>query len=60
VQEDKTQTRQKGGKANDHIENLIKHSKTFSVNEIQHEYVDSDPIFYIREENKKRNQLKEC
>ena len=60
MQEDKTQTRQKGGKANDHIDNLLKHSKTFSVNEIQNEYVDSDPIFYIREENKKRNQLKEC
>ena len=51
VQEDKTQTKQKGGKVNDHIDNLLKHSKTFSVNEIQHEYVDSDPIFYMREPN---------
>lgn len=36
-QEDKKETKQKG-KQNDHIDNLLQQSRTFFVNEIQHQY----------------------
>ena len=42
------------GKANDHIDNLLAQSRTFIVNEIEHQYQDNDPIFYMREANTKR------
>lgn len=35
-------------------------SRKFFVNEIERTYVDSDPIFFIREPNTQRIQLNNC
>lgn len=58
--EEKQVRKTKFGKENDHIENLMLQSRKFFVNEIERTYVDSDPIFFIREPNTQRIQLNNC
>ena len=48
------------GKKVDHIENLLAQSRKFTLKGNEHDYKDSDPIFYIREANTNRNQQKAC
>jgi hypothetical protein len=50
----------KYGKKNDHIENLLLQSRSFFVNDNECTYIDSDPIFFIREPNTQRVQLNNC
>lgn len=61
-QEKKKEDRPKafGNKKVDHIENLLAQSRKFVLKGLEHDYRDSDPIFYIREANTNRNQQKAC
>lgn len=56
----KKEDRPKAGKKVTQIESLLAQSRQFVLKGQEHNYVDSDQIFYIREATNDRRQTKEC
>lgn len=56
----KQEQKPKSNKQVNHIQDLLQMSRKFVLKGIEHEYNDTDQIFYIREATSSRHQIANC